>query len=55
VLPSVKTKHFTGDLKQIIKRRVLRVLVVPDRMRFFFDGVQLRGAALEVIREFEKS
>lgn len=43
----------TGDLDAIAKRRVLRVLVVPDKITFFFDGSQLRGAVYEAMREFE--
>jgi len=43
----------TGDLDAIAKRRTLRVLVVPDKLTFFFDGSHLRGAVYEAMREFE--
>jgi len=47
-------QSWSGDLDGMLKRRVVRVLVIPDKMYFFFDGVQLRGATVDVMRDFEK-
>lgn len=43
-----------GDLDEIITRRYLRVLVVPDKLGFFFDNGQMHGAAYEGLTEFER-
>jgi membrane-bound lytic murein transglycosylase MltF len=48
-----RNERFIGDLDAIVKRRFLRVLVVPDKITFFFDGSQLRGAVHEAMQEFE--
>src|SRR5688572_13516834 len=50
---ATRSEVLRGDLDAIIKRRQLRVLVVPDKLTFFFDGSQLRGAVYEAMREFE--
>lgn len=43
-----------GDLDEIVERRYIRVLVTPDKMGFFFDGGQMRGAVHEALTEFER-
>ena len=43
-----------GDLDGIAKRRFLRVLVVPTKLGYFFDGLHTEGAIYEFTREFEK-
>ena len=30
-----------GDLDGLLERRYIRVLVIPDKMNFFFDGAQM--------------
>jgi membrane-bound lytic murein transglycosylase MltF len=42
-----------GDLNDIAKRRVLRVLVAPNKLGFYFDGSEIHGAVYEFCREFE--
>jgi membrane-bound lytic murein transglycosylase MltF len=44
--------RFTGDWDQIVKRRVLRVLVVTTRTGFFYDKGRPRGAIAEEMEEF---
>jgi membrane-bound lytic murein transglycosylase MltF len=46
-------EKWTGDLDEIAKRRILRVLVVPGKLGFFFNGSQMQGAIYEFVREFE--
>ena len=46
-------EKFTGDLDAMLKRRFIRVLVVADRTSIMFDGVQMRGAMYDGLREFE--
>ena len=43
-----------GDLDGIAKRRILRVLVTPDKLGFYFDGSEIHGALYEFCREFER-
>ena len=38
----------------MVERRTIRVLVVHNKMMFFFDKAQIRGVAYEAFREFEK-
>jgi membrane-bound lytic murein transglycosylase MltF len=45
---------WSGDLDGMLRRRYVRVLVIPDKMYFFFDGTQLRGVTADVMRDFEK-
>ncbi len=49
----IQRERWTGDLDAIVKRRYLRVLVIPDKMYFFFDGQQMHGVTYDVMREFE--
>jgi membrane-bound lytic murein transglycosylase MltF len=46
-------QSWSGDLNGMLERRYVRVLVVPDKMNFFFDGTQVRGVTYDVMREFE--
>ena len=43
-----------GDLDGIVKRRLLRVLVAPNKLGFYFDGSTMHGALYEYCREFER-
>jgi membrane-bound lytic murein transglycosylase MltF len=51
VLPSAK---WTGDLDDMIKRRLIRVLVVYSKTFFFVDKGTQRGVAYEAFRKFEE-
>ena len=41
-----------GDLSEMRKRRLIRVLVPNNRTFFFYDGLQPRGLAYEFMTEF---
>ena len=43
-----------GDLDEMVKRRNIRVLVVPNPIGFFNDKGQPRGAIYEAMEEFQK-
>ena len=43
-----------GDLDGIVNRRLLRVLVAPNKLGFYFDGGEIHGALYEFCREFER-
>ena len=43
-----------GDLDGIDNRRILRVLVAPNKLGFYFDGSEIHGALYEFCREFER-
>jgi len=43
-----------GDLDGIVNRRILRVLVAPNKLGFYFDGSTIHGALYEFCREFER-
>jgi membrane-bound lytic murein transglycosylase MltF len=45
---------WTGDLDQMGERRFLRALVPYSRILYYLDGAEQRGAAYELLREFEK-
>lgn len=44
----------TGDFDGMVKRRVIRALVVPNKMLYFLDGVTQRGISYDGLKEFEK-
>ena len=44
---------FTGDLDEMVKRRVIRVGVTFNRTHYFIDKGQQRGLAYESIKQFE--
>ena len=43
-----------GDLKQIKKRKLIRILVTFSKTNFFFDGGQARGFEYELLHTYEK-
>ncbi len=45
---------FTGDLDEMVEKRVIRFLVPYSRTFYFFDGAQPRGASYEMILQFEQ-
>jgi len=47
-------KPFTGDLDELIKRRVIRVAVTFNRTHYFIDQGQERGLAFESLKRFEE-
>jgi len=53
LLERLQRERWTGDLDGIVQRRYLRVLVIPDKMYFFFDGQHMRGVTYDNLREFE--
>jgi membrane-bound lytic murein transglycosylase MltF len=48
------SQRWTFDLDSLVERRVIRVLVSPNRMTYFVDGGRQRGAAYEAVHEFEQ-
>lgn len=47
-------EKWTGDLDGIAKRRMLRILVVPSALGFYFNGTEMQGAMFELGLELEK-
>jgi membrane-bound lytic murein transglycosylase MltF len=47
-------KAWTGDYDAMVKRRQMRVLVVPNKMYYFLDRGHPRGVNVDLFREFEK-
>jgi membrane-bound lytic murein transglycosylase MltF len=47
-------ERWHGDLDGIAKRRILRVLVAPNKLGFYFDGSKMHGALYDFCREFER-
>ncbi|MFT5729417.1 MAG: membrane-bound lytic murein transglycosylase MltF [Desulforhopalus sp.] len=47
-------KAFTGDYTEMVKRKLIRVLVPYNRAFFFFDGAQPKGISYETGIHFEK-
>ncbi|BHH85441.1 peptidoglycan lytic exotransglycosylase [Desulforhopalus sp. 52FAK] len=45
---------FSGDYKEMVERRLIRVLVPYNRAFFFFDGAQPKGITYETAINFEK-
>lgn len=46
--------EFSGDYKEMVERRRIRVLVPYNRAFFFFDGAQPLGISYEIGVQFEK-
>jgi membrane-bound lytic murein transglycosylase MltF len=46
-------RPFTGDMPELIKRRLIRVGVTFNRTHYFIDGGQERGIAYEYLKLFE--
>jgi membrane-bound lytic murein transglycosylase MltF len=51
----INGEQWTGDLDGIAKRRLLRILVAPSALGFYFNGTQMQGALYEFGLELEKS
>lgn len=51
----VEGKPFTGDLDQMLERRIIRFLIPYSKTFFFLDGATPRGLTYERIIAFEKS
>jgi membrane-bound lytic murein transglycosylase MltF len=47
----INGERWTGDLDAIAKRRVLRILVVPSALGFYFNGSEMQGAMFELGRD----
>jgi len=45
---------WTGDLDQLLERRVIRALVVHNKMFYFLDRGRQRGSSYELLKEFEE-
>jgi membrane-bound lytic murein transglycosylase MltF len=50
----INGERWTGDLDGIAKRRLLRILVVPSALGFYFNGTEMQGAMFELGQELEK-
>jgi membrane-bound lytic murein transglycosylase MltF len=50
---SIVNKPWTGDLEQLIARRMIRVLVPYSRTLYFNDKGRERGLTADAVREFE--
>ena len=50
---TVLDKPFTGDLDEMIKRRLIRVAVTYNRTHYFVDKGQERGITFESLKAFE--
>jgi membrane-bound lytic murein transglycosylase MltF len=50
----LQREKWRGDLDGIVRRRILRVLVAPSKVGFYFDKLQVQGAIYEMTREFER-
>jgi hypothetical protein len=51
-LPKVET--WTGDFDGMLKRRTIRILVVPSKTLFFLNKGETLGLVAEIGQEFEK-
>jgi len=54
VLEEILETQWIGDFDQMIKRQVIRVLVVHNKMQYFLDGPVQRGLSYESMKLFEK-
>src|SRR6187549_1589630 len=50
----VMDKPFTGDLAELVARRMIRVGVTFNRTHYFIDEGQERGVTFESLKLFEK-
>lgn len=46
-------RQWIGDFDGMVERRLIRVLVVHNKMMFFFDKGRIRGVTYEAFRAFE--
>jgi membrane-bound lytic murein transglycosylase MltF len=44
---------WTGDFDAMVERRMVRALVVPNRLSYFLDGPNQQGVAYELLTQFE--
>ena len=51
---AVMDERFTGDLDQMVKRRIVRAGVTFNRTHYFIDKGEQRGMAYESLRSFEE-
>jgi membrane-bound lytic murein transglycosylase MltF len=51
--PAQAMEAWKGDFDEIVKRRVLRVLVVPSKTLYYVDKARQRGATYDGFRLFE--
>jgi membrane-bound lytic murein transglycosylase MltF len=51
--PEEMIKPWTGDVDGMTERRVIRALVVHNKMLYFLDRGQERGISYEALKEFE--
>ena len=49
-----RAPSWIGDFDGMEKRRVIRVLVVPNRTSYFLDGAVQRGVTYDLLVQFEK-
>jgi membrane-bound lytic murein transglycosylase MltF len=52
-LSRLASQRWRFDLDSLVARRVIRVLVSPNRMAYFLDGPRQRGSAYEAVHAFE--
>jgi membrane-bound lytic murein transglycosylase MltF len=50
----INGQSWSGDLDGIARRRIIRILVVPTALGFYFNGREMQGAMYELGRELEK-
>lgn len=48
-------KQWKGDFDGMVERRLIRVLVVNNKMQFFIDQGKKRGVSVEMVEAFEKT
>lgn len=49
-----KLQVISGDFDEMVKKRVVRVLIPYNRAFFFFDGAEPKGISYEAAMQFEK-
>ena len=52
--PATVTQSWTGDLDEMVERRIIRVLVVPSKTFYFNDHGTQRGATYDTFQLVEK-
>ena len=53
-LGDLHLKQWAGDFDGMVERKILRVLVVHNKMLYFLDQGRLRGVNVDLFNEFEK-
>ncbi|HWC78084.1 MAG TPA: lytic transglycosylase F [Blastocatellia bacterium] len=51
--PEDQVKPWKGDFDGMTERRIIRALVVYNRMLYFLDGAEQHGASYDLLKEFE--